>query len=167
MRRIIILIAAFALFAAGCATTMVPIGSNTSTGKNAVDLIVGQEYPRFHRDDPYTPIHVTFRNNLNRKVSLKHAYFTLIDPLGRKFVIAPTRNVVEWVRYDRWRHYYAPYYPSPVGRYVFREGRMLPRADLQAVMFFHQATHVGQGTYTLVAHIPENRRPIEFKFRLD
>jgi hypothetical protein len=129
-------------------------------------MIVGQDYPHFDRYDPYTPVHVTIRNNTPKKVHLLYNHFTLIDPAGRAYVIAPVRDVVEWVRYERWHRLYAPYYPAPVGQYVFREGRLAPGRDVQAVMFFHQATRYGQGIYTLRADIPENGQSMEFKFRL-
>lgn len=165
-KTIIITLVVVAITALGCSTAMVPVGSNSPHSKMAVDLIVGQEFPHFQRSDPYTPIHVTFRNNTPSKISLKYSYFTLIDPKGREYILAPVVEVVDWVRYDRWDSYYAPYYPNPVGKYVFREGRLRPGKQLQAVMFFHQATRFGQGIYTLRANIPANRQPIEYKFRL-
>lgn len=166
MRKIIPILALLALVAAGCSTTMVPVGAHRAPGPLAVDVIVGQEFPHFYRSDPFTPVYVTFRNNTSHKVQLKYSQFTLIDPHGREFIIAPVREVVDWLRYGRWDLYYAPYYPRPVGRYVFREGRLMPGSEIQAVMFFHQATRFGQGIYTLVARIPENMQPMEFRFRL-
>lgn len=167
MKKLMIILAAMALVTAGCATAMVPVGGNAyRSGTMAVDVIVGQKFPTFHRSDPFTPIHVTIRNNTPQKVQLKYSYFSLIDPAGREYVIASAPNVVDWLRYERWSRYYGPYYPQPIGRYVFREGRLDPGAEIQAVIFFHQATHYGQGTYTLMARIPENRQPLEHTFRL-
>lgn len=166
MRKIIPILALLALLAAGCSTTMIPVGANRAPHPLAVDLIVGQEFPHFNRHDPFTPVHVTFRNNTSHKVQLTYNQFTLIDPQGREFIIAPVRDVFDWLRYGRWDLFYERYYPRPVGNYVFREGRLMPGNEIQAVMFFHQATRFGQGIYTLVARIPENQQQLEFRFRL-
>ena len=154
-----------AMLLTGCSTAMVPVGANRAAGPLAVDVIVGQDFPHFYRSDPYTPVHITFRNNSPKKVQLKHSYFTLVDPGGHEFVIAPIPRVMDWLKWNHW-HRYARYYPTPIGRYVFREGRLSPGAEMEAVMFFHQATRWGQGTYTLRAAIPNNTQPVEFKFRL-
>lgn len=172
MRKLIRLsllpLAVLALLVAGCATTMVPVGHNREPGVTpAVDLFVGQKYPSFHRDDPYTPVHVTIRNNTSKPVQLRYSQFTLYNPDGRAYVIAPVREVFEWLRLRHWGMYYATYYPRPVGRYVFREGILKPHKEIQAIIFFNQATRFGQGSYRLVAKIPENNRPLEFQFRLD
>lgn len=167
MRKLTLAAILIAVLSTGCSTAMVPVGSNTQPGDRlAIEMIVGQELPRFDRSDPYTPIHVTFRNHTGRSIKLNYGYFTLIDPAGRRFIIAPVNRVVDWLRYEKWSRYYRPYYPNPIGRYVFREGILKPGREVQAVMFFHQATRYGQGTYRLIANIPENRQPIEYTFRL-
>ena len=167
MRKLIPL-ALLILFAAGCSTTMVPVGTSKAPGAvPAVDLIVGQKFPRFYRNDPFTPIHVTFRNNTDKWIPLRQGQFTLIDPEGRQYVIGQVDEVFDWLHYERWSHYYAPHYPNPIERYVFREGRLKPHKQIQAVLFFNQATHYGQGTYRLIANIPQNGRPLEYTFRLD
>jgi hypothetical protein len=164
----LLLISIAVLFVAGCSTTMVPVGASKPPGQPApVDIIVGQEYPRFHRSDPFTPISVTVRNNTGKWIHLRHGQFTLFDPSGQAFVIAPVREVHDWLRYGRWDLHYGPWYPRPVGDFVFREGRLKPGKQLQTIMFFNQATRFGQGTYRLVANIPQNGRPLEFTFRLD
>ncbi len=166
MRKLIPIALAMATLA-GCTTTMVPVGANRdAAGAAAVELTVGQEFPTFYRSDPYTPIHVTIRNNTSERVQLRYSFFTLYDPAGRAYLIAPVRDVVHWLHLGRWNPYYAPYYPRPIGNYVFREGRLAPHDEIQAVIFFHQATHFGQGDYRLVANIPQNGRPTEFAFRL-
>jgi hypothetical protein len=154
---------------AGCATTMVPVGTDRNEGlPPAVDMIVGQKYPQFQRTDPYTPIAITIRNNTNSEVQLRYTQFTLYDPQGRTFVIAPVDEVFDWLRYyQMWDPYYGPYFPRPVGKFVFREGRLKPHKEIQVVMFFNQATRYGEGHYKLVAQIPENLRPLEFTFRLE
>jgi hypothetical protein len=167
MKKLLTPILMLTLIIASCSTAMVPIGSNTQPGEPlALQVIVGQELPKFDRSDPYTPIHVTLRNTTNRRINLRYAYFTLVDPAGRQFVIAPVERVVDWIRYENWSRYYRPYYPSPIGRYVFREGMLKPGREIQAVVFFHQATRYGQGTYRMIVNIPENRRPLEFAFKL-
>jgi hypothetical protein len=167
MKRLFILIALVATLTFGCSTAMVPVGSNTGPGdKLALEVIVGQKLERFERRDPFTPIHVTFRNLSNRRIHLKYSQFALVDPAGRRFIVAPVDQVVDWLRYDRWYSYYGPYYPEPIGRYVFREGWLKPGRELQAVIFFHQATRFGQGVYNLRINIPENQRPLEFQFKL-
>lgn len=166
MKRLIIPVLAL-LFFGGCATTMIPVGSNRAdVGPGAVDIIVGQKFPSFHRYDPYTPLHVTIRNNSDKWVQLQYSFFTLHDPEGRAYVIAPVDEVFDWLRFNYWDMYYASYYPRPVGDYVFREGKIKPHKEVQAVLFFNQATRHGQGVYRLVASIPENGKPVEFQFRL-
>jgi hypothetical protein len=169
MRKLTAIVAMFSLLlVAGCTTTMVPIGQNKPSGPaTAVDVFVGQKYPHFFRDDPYTPLHVTIRNNTDKWISLRYGMFTLFDPAGRAYVIAPVREVYDYIRYDRWMNYYAPFYPSPVRDFIFREGRLKPYKQYEAVIFFNQATHFGQGTYRLVVNIPQNGAPMEFLFRLD
>lgn len=167
MKRLIIALTALVILTAGCTTAMVPVGSNTFPGDAvAVQIIVGQRLEKFDRDDPFTPIHVTFRNVTNRKIHLSYSYFVLEDPAGRRYIVAPVNRVVDWLRYDRWGLFYRPHYPEPIGQYVFREGWLKPGREVQAVMFFHQATHAGQGIYKLHARIPENRKPLSFAFRL-
>ncbi len=168
MRKLIPIALVLILFTAGCTTTMVPVGSSKPAGaKAAVDIFVGQKFPRFFRSDPYTPLHVTIRNNTGEPVQLLQNMFTLYDPQGRAYVIAPVDEVHEYIRYERWVRYYAPFYPHPVRNFIFREGRLKPNKQYEAVMFFNQATRFGQGTYRLVAVIPQNGPPIEFTFRLD
>ena len=164
----VITIALAMIVMSGCTTTMIPVGSNKAPGEiTAVDIYVGQRFPRFYRSDPFTPLHVTIRNNTDKWIQLRYSQFTLFDPAGNAFVIAPVSQVHDWLRYERWVRYYAPYYPNPVREHIFREGRLKPHKEIQAVMFFNQATRFGQGTYRLVARIPQNGRPIEFTFRLD
>ena len=53
MRKLIPIALAMATLA-GCATTMVPVGANRDVaGATAVEITVGQEFPTFHRRDPY------------------------------------------------------------------------------------------------------------------
>jgi len=167
MRKLVPAALALALVA-GCTTTMVPVGSNRAeVGPVMVDVIVGQRFPSFMRTDPYTPLHITVRNHSDSWIHLRYSYFTLVDPDGRAYVIAPVEEVFDWLRWGRWDPYYGSYYPRPIGDYVFREGRLKPRKEMQAVAFFHQATRFGQGLYTLVVNVPENQRPLEFAFRLE
>ena len=166
MRKLIPITLAMATLA-GCTTAMVPVGTNRDVaGEAAVEITVGQEFPTFRRSDPYTPIHLTIRNNTSERVQLRYSFFTLHDPAGRTYLIAPLRDVIHWLRRGFWNPYYAPFYPRPISNYVFREGRLAPHGEIQAVVFFHQATHFGQGDYRLVANIPQNGRPTEFVFRL-
>jgi hypothetical protein len=168
MRNLIAIAALLSLvLMVGCTTTMVPVGYSKPVGAAAVDIFVGQKFPRFFRNDPYTPLYVTIRNNTSQWVQLRYGMFTLYDPAGRPFVIAPVDEVHEYIRFERWTSYYAPFYPHPVRSYIFREGRLKPNKQYEAVMFFNQATRFGQGTYRLVADIPQNGAPIEFRFRLD
>lgn len=146
---------------------MIPVGQTRDAGQaTAVEIIVGQKFPTFHRSDPYTPIHVTIRNRSDEWIQLKYNYFTLFDSGDRAYVIAPVDEVFNWIRYERWARYYGPHFPQPATQYVFREGKLKPHKEVQAIMFFHQATRYGHGTYKLVANIPENNRPLEFSFRL-
>jgi hypothetical protein len=162
-----ILLVLMAMLTAGCATTMIPVGPpEHRLGSLPVDVLVGQEFPHFDRSDPFTPIHITLRNNTKRKVDMRYSYFSLVDPEGRVFIIAPVDSVASHISHE-YLMGYSWYQRSKSPRnYVFREGRLQPDAQYAAVAFFHQATLYGQGVYTLRVHIPENRKPIEFTFRL-
>ncbi len=166
-QTLLISLVAILALSLGCSTAMIPVGGpGQQLGTMPVDVIVGQEYPSFDRSDPFTPVHITLLNNTKRKVEIHYSYFTLVDPHGHEYVIAPVQRVAPELTHERLRHFswYRSY--KPLRDYIFREGRMQPGTQYAAVAFFHQATRLGQGLYTLRVRIPENGKPLIFTFRL-
>ena len=181
--------------AASCSHVLIPVDGPVYRGERMkvsdlrVEVIPGQYYVKFHRDDRYLPVHVIIRNHTKRPIKISSKNFLMLDDQGNKFRPAKLRDVIEYYRimsmyvfpyynsYDWYYRYYRPVsWHHPHSReYSFRliedtflqNQRLAPGDSTAGFVYFTGAAHFADDTVTLVARFPANRKPVEYIFEID
>lgn len=190
------LLGVIAFVFAGCSLALVPIDGPLYRGEKLdldnlkVEVIPGQYYMEFSRDDLFIPVHVIIRNHTDHRVQIGLKNFLMLDDHGNKYKPAGLQDVITYYRmtsmsvypYYHSYHWHYPYY-SPMRwmhpystRYqiemikdtYLQQEKIEPDEEVSGFLYFKGAAALADNTVTLVAKFAENdMKPVEYVFKID
>ncbi len=180
----------------GCTHVLIPVEGPVYRGEDLalkdlkVEVIPGQYYVQFDRDDMYLPVHVIIRNHTRKPVKVSQNNFLMLDDVGNKFRAAGIKEVMDYYRivtfsvfpyyhhYGWYYRYYRPvswYHPHSrvytlelIRNTFLNRQRLMPGESTAGFVYFHRAATFADEKVTLVAKFVENnRKPVEYVFVID
>lgn len=181
---------------AGCTHVLVPIDGPMYRGEMLeaenlkVEVVPGQYYMEFSRDDLFIPVYVIIRNNTDHRVQVGFKNFLMLDDRGNKYKPASLDDVLMFNRVSSfaifpYHHHYGwhyPYYnparwlyPHGSGYYLdmirdsfLRAEKIEPGGEVEGFLYFKGAARFADEKVTLVAKFAENdMKPVEYVFKID
>jgi len=179
-----------------CSLTLIPIDGPLYRGERLeaenlkVEVIPGQYYMEFNRDDLFIPVHVIIRNHTDHKVQIGYKNFLMLDDHGNKYKPADLQDVVIFYRMtsmnvqpyyssynwrypyyspSRWSHPYSTRYHLEMIRETYlKQDKLEPEEEVSGFLYFKGAAKLADETVTLVARFAENdMKPVEYVFKID
>jgi len=179
-----------------CSHTLVPIDGPLYRGERLeaenlkVEVIPGQYYMEFDRDDLFIPVHVIIRNHTDHKVQIGYKNFLMLDDHGNKYKPADLQDVITYYRVTsmnvypyyssynwhypyynpvRWNHPYSTrYYIEMIRETYLKQDKLEPEEEVSGFLYFKGAAKLADETVTLVARFAENdMKPVEYVFKID
>lgn len=194
---IIMAVLVLIMLTVGCSHVLIPLdgpmyrGKEINPEKIKVEVVPGQYFVKFDRDDPFLPVHVIIRNNTKHPVKVSMKNFLMLDDVGNKFRPAGLKEVMQYYalraafsvypyhyhygwhyrhyRPSRWWHPYNIMYSAQMIEQTFLESEIIePDESTAGFIYFKGAAHFANEKVTLVAKFPDNdMKPLEYTFLID